>query len=58
METGEKYETICQRNVNEFWSEIGKNDPQIKGWIHEYVKEALFVYSERKKLLSNAKKWF
>lgn len=58
METGEKYEIICQRNVNEFWNKINRNDPKIKRWFHECVKEAFFVYSERRKLLSNAKKWF
>lgn len=58
IETGKEFEIICQRRINEFWKEMDKNDPEIKSWVHECVKEAFFVYSERKKLLLNAKKWF
>ncbi len=58
FETGKDFEIICQRKVKEFWNDIYKVDPGIRDWIHECVKEAFFVYSERKKILSNAKKWF
>jgi len=57
LETGKDKQSIMKETMESFWSALSKEDPQVKIWYSDFVKESIEANKERKKGLAQMKNW-